>query len=515
SFFHRVLVQEWNAPFRENDTAHHDANLPPLSPTHIMTSFEPLLAFSAYRTGINPLRIYQVFTPLALVFLWTITYAALYKQFRLSNFEALFAFAGIFVFLFLERNLHRSFGNVSLLRLWQGKIIMWAVLTPMTLYFALRFMLHPTFKTLGLVMFANISAVGLSGSGIFMSPILICAVSLAYVLSFGFERKNLERAFLLNLASFYTVAVALTVMTGILPSPQDTAVWDAPPWEAQWWKSQLLVLGAARENINDALLIFRDFGLVLVVPLLIIRIPLNRLLTLLTIALIAIFANPLTGSFFLKLVYPGSYWRLAYLFPMPLCAGLTAVLLMRIVKLPPRQSIVNVLVFAMVVVTTYKGGVTVIAPEWKSPLALQFPPAAEAFVQQVSDDLTGANVLAPEEIAWVLGLYNPGVRFETGRAIETRHVFSNAGYLAEGERRVEAQKILNECRELTPENQRIIHASLANGVDTLMFRDCSDAFRDELRTLLSGSGWHEEMYAVEEHRYYLITSRSACCDKNG
>ncbi len=467
SFFHRALVQlsRPDAPFTLEDTGHNRGGLPALSLPHAMTSYEHGVAMSASLLGADPLWAYQNAGAFVAAFLLPLVYLLLYRELGLRKTAALTSTGVALLFLILDGNQHQSFGNFGLVRCWQGKVILVMLGVPATLLFAHRFLRRPSLQHFGGVALAGIAAVGLSGSGIFMSPILVAGASAAYLFGYGPSRSRLRRAVLLNLASFYCAGIAVAFFLGFLPQPADTSVWEA--FGTTDWRANLdLVIGG-----TPALL--RDLLILVALPWVALKPVSSRFLIGLSLALCLMFANPLMGPFWIGQLHTTAYWRLAYLLPLPLCAGLA------VSALPSRgrtrrQALLGAGAVATVALATgiaYKSSVlsgTALKPAGE----YRFEPVPLAFSRSALAFLRGRNVLAPPELVVVLGLLDPGMRFESGRPRHTRHVFRNAGERAEGERRVAAQQRVT-LGEPSPRLDAAFRSSLRNGVDAVVFESMS------------------------------------------
>lgn len=450
SFFHRVLVQlrHLDQPFFLTDTGHNITGLPALSLTHVMTSYEPLVGLTANWLNIDPLWAYQNLAGFVVAALLPLVYFSLYRQLRLGQIAASIATIIAILFLFLDGNLHRSFGNFAFVRCWQGKAILAMLGVPIAILFCLRFLRCPSWRYFSLVAMVAISAVGLSGSGIFMIPFLIFAIALSYGFSDGNSWQRWKRIILLNLTVFYPVAIAIALKTGILPQPIDVAVW-IEGWPATWWQNLQLVVG-------DLATLIRNLLILLLLPLIGLSRQNYRFLVGLSISLCLIFANPLLGSVWLNIVQPGAYWRLAYLFPLPLCTGLIASPLIwrtqkiRAQKLPLHKLRIGLAtIVALAIVHAYQ--FSVFSSEnasirWKTVAEYKLPEPELTFARTISDQVSNRQFLASESIVVALGLINPTVRFEATRPVETLHLLRNFRQPAEGEARVLAQQTTMTCK---------------------------------------------------------------------
>jgi hypothetical protein len=498
SFFRRAAVQleHLELPFIRLDTSHNVPGLPPISQLHILTSYEPLVAMGAHAVGVDPLRIYQNVSALVVGVLLPIIYVLLYRKFRLDRTQALLASSFAIAFLLLDGNVHRSFGNITLVRFWQGKTILWGLLLPMIFLLALRFLSRPTFAGFCLVAMAGICAVGLSGSGVFLMPVFVFALSVAHLLSYGFSRPRLKRALMLNLASFYCAVVAVGLFTGLIPQPAETTAWDI--WAPGWWQNLNLVIDGSLASLG------RDLVILLIVPIVALVKPLNRFPVILSVVLCLMFANPLLGPVWVEVLHSASYWRLAYLFPMPWCAGLVACLITRL-SLRDMQARLRAATAAIAILMVAVAFQTPVLQGLRTPWTYQFGSQELAFSRSVSGQLQGKSVLAPQDVVIVMGLLDPSITFESTRRAQTLHAFRNVGQVDEGVRRSDAQELVYKCVR-SPERDEALLRSCQGSVDAVVVRECQAEHLAALVELLaSAPGQWEE---VERNNGYILFMRS-------
>ena len=426
SFFHRALVQlhHRRQPFLLADTLHDAAGVPPLSMLHALTSYEPLMAMAGHALGLDPLWTYQRVGAFAAAALLAVVLVLLASELGGAPRRAPAVAAVALAFLALDGNVGRTFGCVAFPRFWQGKCILWSALLPATLLFVHRFLRAPTARHLALVALAGVSAVGLSGSGTVLFPGMVLCASLAFVAANGAERRTVAAAVRANLASVYPFALGLAFATGTLARP-DMATWAN--WEPVWWRNlYVYVVGDARTLVRDLVL--------LCVPAFALRGPERRFLLLLPVAVGVVFLNPEAGPVVLRAVTPANYWRLAYLIPLPLYAGMV------------------VSCFADGCAARAAGAAALLAVGWafqssslfRSPFPPTFGPVLplpeRRFASVALPHLhPGDRVLAPESVVWTLALLAPQLRFVAGRTIETPGLFRTAGRADEGIRRSAAQ----------------------------------------------------------------------------
>ena len=211
---------------------------------------------------------------------------------------------------------HRTFGNFSFVRIFQGKAILLSLGIPLFVAFSMNYFAQPTYKTgLGLLFLAT-GLVGLSSSAIFMLPALACVLALAYVIST--RRYPLTRLVGYFACLAYVVAVALYVFF--------------------FWKLGLDNASPANQGWPTTFLGHVNFFVKAKAPLTPIALIGSTLLSafvlsgrhrqfLLTWALasVVLFLNPISATFLIRYVTSANaYWRLFYIYPFPIMAGMIA-----------------------------------------------------------------------------------------------------------------------------------------------------------------------------------------------
>jgi hypothetical protein len=472
-FFYRALEQleRLDLPFLSVDTVLHVSGpAPPLPTVHIITSYEPLAALTATLFGADPLSMYQNICGFFAALLLPIVYFLLYRHFRASRLVALLGTLVAIGFLLLDGGTHQSFGNFGLVRIWQGKVILVTVLLPATLLLAHRYLIYPTSRKLGILAIAGVCAVGLSSSGVFLFPLLVFAVSLAYLLEGGLTRRRLQRAVTVNLGSLYCVAIAAGLMLGLIREAADLTVWNTSAFPTSWWDNLALVF-------VDKLTLARSLMILFALPLLGLGKIMGRFVALLSVALLALCANPLLGPVWLDILGPVVYWRLAYLFPLPLCAGLLVGVIGRQISArrvlsPGSLAIaVTVILFAVSFKATVVDPSDPLRPVFLKPaLEYRLPPAEMGFVRSVAGHLDDKVILAPFDMVAVLGLMNSTVSFEATRPTYLRYELAGRGD-AEIARRLDAQNYVTRCRARARDAEALLR-SIDTGVNVIVARAC-------------------------------------------
>jgi hypothetical protein len=476
NFFHRALVQLdcLDQPFLLTETGLNPPGLPQLSILHAMTSYEPAVALAARLLGLDPLGCYQNGGAFLGVVLLVVMLVLLYHHFHLQPPMALAAALVAILYMVSDARPQRSYGNI-LLYGWIGKFLLWGVWLPWTLVLALRFLRRPRFSRMALLLLAGVCATGLSGSGVFLFPVEIACISLAYLLHAPLSWKRLRRAVLANAGGSYCLAIAALSLVGTIPRPVNIEVWTQG-WPATWWRDLGLVFSHRGLMLRDALS-------VLLLPWFALTGAFARLATLLGIAVLLIVANPLTGPLWMQIVTPAAYWRFVFLLPLAWYAGLIvpSLCLKRASRLRAIGS--RIAAIAAIIAIAAAGRHSYFWPSRvssqisvKSPWEVRLPRQEAAFARLAIPHLGGRYVLGPESVCASIALLDSKVRFDAVRG--TQHVLAQAGLREEGIHRHAAQRAvtqgdMNQSQELVV----ALRESFARGVDAVVLIDSAPVRR--------------------------------------
>jgi hypothetical protein len=461
SFYYRAVRQlsQLDQPLIAADVAHTGSDLPPLSAMHNLTSWELLAALTAGRMAGDPVEgcLWWAGVPIGLM---VVIHALLLRRFGLSTWLAIAGAAVSFLFLCLDLWQGRCLG-AAIAGSWSGKVAHWLAATPLITLYTLRCLTRPTAARRMLLGLSSVAAVGLSGSALFMTPLQVAGICLAYLLAHRGKRRHRLNALRTLSSQAYCVGLILLLLTGVMASPRDASVWQSG-WPQTWTANLALVWGTPWR-------LARDFAVVLALPLLALGGVRGRFLSLISACLLLVCMSPLSGPILIRMVLPGAYWRLVFLLPVTAASGLLAALLLRRPPSWPSGLLRygGAAVLAMLVFQALDPlCLTKLSPRWT--LIEKLPPDANHFHQQFADQMAGRNILAPEELSAFLPIRLPTARFEVTRCVETRHLLANAGRPEEAIRRAAAQAATTAL-DRTPEMVAALRAAVeGHRVDTII-----------------------------------------------
>jgi len=242
------------------------------------------------------------------------------------------------------------------------------------------------------------------------------------------------------------------------PAPAGSLL-GVPLWPAYGWDTlRFAVLGNGAVAARDDTL--------LLLPLLSLRRPLNRLLPVLGLMVCLLCFNPVTGPLWHRLLTSEAYWRLYYLLPLPLCFGLTVLAARQLRPLRPASC----LRLGGLVVVTAAGALAFQKPvlsrengvELKSPGEYRFRSADLAFVRRVGPLLIGRTALAADPVANVLSLTHEG---------RVALVYPRAAISVPANPRYWADRVLSQC-STSERDLEGVRTIVGPEVQALVMRDC-------------------------------------------
>jgi hypothetical protein len=438
SFFQRAIVSSGslNTAIPNIDTYFELSGSPALSPLHLLTSIEFVVAFTARALGIDALwAIHYGFGTMAAAVV-PLPYYLLMRRAGFSDRLSLLGAAGAICFLVLSGNTVRDWGSFTLIRVWQGKCFLVAFILPTVILYAYDFHQNHR-KNYRKLLLATAFGLGLSTSAIFLIPFVLYPIVFAPILFRRVRSQLVERIALSLIPLAFLVAALLTPSLGLVPdNMQNYNVWR-DLWPSDPYASVALVVSSGTILLLAAVSLL---GLL--------AIPNRQLAAFLAFGylvwVVSIFLPPVNGLF-MQVVLPGAFWRLLYAFPVPFLFGVLVAFPFRIFPKPNTIRLTQAgLCCALLAVFCLTSRPAVNLGNLSWPQANKLSPLNQAAMETMRLSAPqNAIILAPEEVVVSLGLLRPDVRWIWIR--ETLHVFRNAGMAAEGQVREDALRMVTDC----------------------------------------------------------------------
>ena len=438
SFSHRALVAAMNlwSPIAMTDNRHDVDNLPPISPIHVFTSVEVTTALIAHAFGVPQLLALYMGLGSLTNFMLPAIYFLLLRFFRVRVSHAFLATVFILIFFVMSGNVHRDWGNFTILRSWQGKSILIEIILPLTFLYSLRFQLFGRSSDFIRLHAVTVCGIGLSGTGIFLLPFVIGTSAVASIIATRFALRSLDRGVQSASVLLEPCAVSVLPWLGILPKLGDISAYT------QGWPLDCAANLALVFHAKSIPLYLSYLGTVFLVRR---RIELYTFIICQGIAL-ALLTMPFIGKLLMDIVTPGAYWRFSYALLVPLYAGLAVAGLSRLIARSGMIRVMGISWFVILVIATLVVKSPAINAEIISEPGPKFPHDILRAISEISKIAKKDYVvLAPESIAGPLGLLRPDIRFIVTRPSETKHAFLDAGRAAEGSLRSSAGYSLEYC----------------------------------------------------------------------
>lgn len=363
-----------------------------------ISSFEALVGAVAGIIGASGASVtYLVVPPLA-TGLSVLAAWRLLRNWRVSMVGL--ALSTAMVFLVMAAQEHRTFGNLFVGRIWQGKIVFLAVLVPLLYVLLQAYAKQPTWRQLVFLAAAGAAGVGLTSTATFLVPLLAvgCLAPLAL-------RSVGQAALGIAAASAYPVgALVVTAAAGSRRAGEDMA-------------GDVVTNEIARLVLGSGLFAFIAVAAALVGPPLIA----SRRAALMagsTVLLVAILYAPPVPPFVWELTGIGRVlWRGVWVVPVAVLLGAVVTAVPARVRSPLWRAVPAVLACAVLVAwgsPVWDAGTVKSKPSWKRPPGTV--PAASRILDRAEP---GDVVLAPQQVAQTLLIMSDEVTTVSPRVFYT------------------------------------------------------------------------------------------------
>jgi len=457
SFFHRAVfsLQDLQAPVHLYHTAHDIKSLPAISPIRLIPSIEIVTALIAKSLGIHPVLFYHNIIGTITLFIFPLIYFSIFRFYKFSYYFSLTGIILIIILFLYSGDSHQDYGNFTLVRAWQGKCILTALIVPLSSVLTFRYIYSGRSSDFLRLHLSAISALGLSGTAFFLFPFIITFSSITAIACKKNNNFPLKRIFSLAYLSIPFSILIVIIKSGIIPEITNTDAWNLP-LNSEALRPELIMLKRTIFTTKTTLFLylFSVFcGLFLYRD--------NRNISCLFITSICIsiaLVTPPVSSLLIKITLPQAYWRLAYASQMLLI--ITIFTLNCFDEIRKNSGIKPTMKFSlgMLVISIFlllKN--PILTTETVSlPQKFKFSPSEIIFFKNIEKDLQNNTTIAsPENLVPILGLLREDIRFISTRRLETSHVFINANMKYEGLLRINAQQDLTNCGKMGFLNEAI------------------------------------------------------------
>jgi hypothetical protein len=345
---------------------------PPLS------SFEAFVGAAAHLGGVSGAgATYYLVPPVATA----LAVLALWRLLRSWNAPLVWlALSTALVFLLWAAQEHRTLGNLFVGRIWQGKVILLAVLVPLLFVLLRNYVCDPGWRQLVLLAAAGAAGVGLTSTGSFLVPVLAAGCLAPFALrapgkaALGFAAT----------AAYPLGALLVTAALGGRRAGGDLA-------------SDVVAGEIARFVLDDGLFAFVALAAALAAPLLL-RNRRDALMVAGTLLLVVVLYAPPVPSLVWEITGIGRVlWRLAWVVPFAAVVGAVATGVPLRGRHPALRAVPAVLLGAVFVAwgtPVWSDAVLEGEPSWKR-LPLQLTEARRIVSRAESGDV----ILAPAQVS--------------------------------------------------------------------------------------------------------------------
>ena len=204
-----AAVDHPDAPLLANDTLHGVDGIPMSMPVFRVLSIEMLEAAIARLSGWSALDVAHLMIPPIFAFLMVLAYARLLRL--LLPRRWLWALGCLLAFLFFVGDGELGYGDFAFLRMQQGKSMLLHVALPLLTSYALEFGLAPTRRRWLRLAGAQICAVGLSSTALWLAPAAagLALASAVPISAAGGSRRGWHTLALGVTASLHPLGLAL------------------------------------------------------------------------------------------------------------------------------------------------------------------------------------------------------------------------------------------------------------------------------------------------------------------
>jgi hypothetical protein len=469
-----TLLRLPEQPVLLHDTIYRLANLPLQLPVYRIHSYEVLIGTLARITGIPPAVMAYLFLPSFFAILSVIAWTQLLRL--LAPKQTALTLIILFACILMLGETHKGYGNFAFVRMFQGKAILATFIVPCIVYLALEYSRHGTMHSWVALFAAQITAIGITSSGLFVVP---AAAGFALLSAWSPDALSTRRLVFGILASSY-LFLAAAALASITHGGEDfvssTAMPPMLPWLDQtmgpWSVALLLTTLLSSWAFAEG------------------RAQARVLLTCSLCFLVAVI-NPYTYQFVADHFTGWStYWRLFWALPLPfMLAILLGQVLRRVVRIKPTALAVAAclaLAAGCIMFFSHAGSLRRVNHVSLGMPGLKVPTPEYSVAKKLAATIPeDGTLLAPESVATWLPtfVFHPELLASRGMYL------SGAFGKDEGKRRLELQQYVAGTQR-SPTAPSELRVALTHYALTAVVVTRAASWQTEIAQILSASGWH-------------------------
>ncbi|MCP3932314.1 MAG: hypothetical protein GY705_24850 [Bacteroidetes bacterium] len=174
-------------------------------------TYELLVAAFASISSLNHLTVYYVVFPIISAWMFVWLFAFMFKRLLITNKAVIVALIGLIVILLTWGDAHRTYGNFSFVRFFQGKSLLIQIFIPAAAFCAIQYIKSRYCLYLYLLGFVLVGASGVSVNGILLAPFTVLFVVLGAIFTSPKKNCTLQNIFGFFIVLSYPLLVALVV----------------------------------------------------------------------------------------------------------------------------------------------------------------------------------------------------------------------------------------------------------------------------------------------------------------
>lgn len=367
--------------------------------------------FVAWLPGVSVLDADHVLFPALAGFLIPLAWYTVLRRFTRTQAGAVAGASVIVAFLCLDGAVHRSFGNLAFVRIWQGKAVLLSIFIPVFTAFSWDFFERPHLKRALRLALLGVVATGLSSTALPLVSLLALVLGLAAFLSApSWARLRTTVAY----GSTQAFLVAVGVGLALWIEPSEVGYLGNSPDFSHAFSTQFGYVYTSPTSPTTVLMVAS-----LAVALALVDRPARRFIAWWVLGMVGLVLNPLVMSLIAEhLTSYNIYWRLFYAAPFPLVLGVaTGQTAERwLGRLSWGMPLGALALVALVC------GMTVLRPSSSVYGKLRFDPGAHKVPERVAEDVAAilseapaGPMLAPLPYRTAIPLYDADHSFPTVR----------------------------------------------------------------------------------------------------